>query len=242
MKILLGVLVLLISSAYSCESSMSSNGNVANNYKASNSSLNSNTDIEQAKQRESETQNQKLRVAPEGFKQIDFKNFSYPYGSQFKITLKNGEQEVEAKLGGESFSFKDVYFADLTNNGEPEAIVILWHVSCGGSCDGGTALFYIYAVPQTKLKLLWQYETGSLAYGCGLKSFTVKNGKITIGLFGRCFKAEDESPAAGKFLIKDETHLTFRFNGRKFVEEEKKYISTSERDVKGYEPEISINE
>jgi hypothetical protein len=248
MKILLIVLVLLISSTYSCTSSVSKNENVADesnttvsNYNASNSSPNSNTDFEQTKQNKDDTRNEKFRAIPESFKQVDFKNFSYPYMRKFNIILKSGEQEID-EVGGEWFSFKDAYYVDLTNDGKPEAIIILWHVACGGSCDGGTALFYIYASHQNKLKLLWRYETGSTAYGCGLKSITVKNRKITMELFGHCFNGEDESSAKGKFLIKDETRLTFRFNGRKFVEEEKKYISTPERDVKGYNPEISINE
>src|SRR3712207_8896152 len=35
-------------------------------------------------------------------------------------------------------SLSNVYYVDLTNDANPEAIVLIWHVSCGvGSCDGG---------------------------------------------------------------------------------------------------------
>lgn len=197
-------------------------------------------------QSEMEARNESFKAAPEDFKQIDLKNYSYPYkftyGRRINIALKNGEYKYELAGDRGWFSLSDVYYVDVTNDGNPEAIVMLSHVSCGASCDGGAGLFYIYTAHQNKLKSIWQYETGSLGYGCGLKSFTVNNRKITMELFGRCFDEIEESLGLGKFLVKDATRLTFRFNGRKFVQEEKEFISAPERDVKNYGPEISINE
>jgi hypothetical protein len=140
------------------------------------------------------------------------------------------------------FNLKDVYYSDLTGDGTPEAIVILWHVSCGASCDGGAGLFYVYEARRNKLKPVWQYETGSLAYGCGLKSFAARSREITVELFRRCFDEKEESVGTGKFQAKDTTRLTFGFDGRKFVERKKEIIPAPERSVLNYQPVISINE
>lgn len=138
--------------------------------------------VEQSNASQFEAQNQKFRNVPEQFKQIDFEKVSYPYkfsysGRKINFVPKDGRYEYEEKPGGGGwFELSDTFYVDLTNDKNPEAIVILWHVSCGGSCDGGAALFYIYTLQQNKLKPLWQFETGSLGYGCGLGS-VVKLGR-----------------------------------------------------------------
>jgi len=116
-------------------------------------------------------------------------------------------------------------------------------VSCGGSCDGGSDLFYFYTIRQKKLKLLWQYETGSRAYGCGLKSFAVKTGKITIEQFGKCEKNKNLNDSTGmnKFQIQDTTRFIFGFDGRKFVLENKEIIPVAARSVMNYVSDISID-
>jgi hypothetical protein len=252
MKIVAPILALLILPA--CKSSAFKNGPVAakpnptvNNYNVSNSSSTPNdvSKVDQAKQNESASQNERFKIAPEEFKHIAFKNYSYPYKFSYRrklnIALNNGEHEYDFKDDRGWFNLSDVYYLDLTNDGHPEGIVLLWHVSCGVSCDGGAGLLYIYTAHQNKLKSLWQYETGSLADGCGLKSFTVKHRNITVELFGRCFDRREES-VGGKFQVKDTTSLSFGFNGRKFVEEKKEYISVPLRSVMNHKPEISISE
>ncbi|MDQ3820728.1 MAG: hypothetical protein M3362_24005, partial [Acidobacteriota bacterium] len=194
--------------------------------------------VEQAKRNKPEEQNEKVKIVPDAYKGIDFKNFTYPYqfphdGKKINATLRNGEYEFNFEDERGWLSFSEVYYADLTGDGSPEAIVLLWHVSCGGSCNGGSALFYVYTTQQNKLKSLWRCETGSLKYGCGLKSFSVKNKEVTLELFGRCPDGLEESAGTMAFLIKDTTRLTFRFIGRKFLEEKKEFISVPERDVKG---------
>src|SRR6266436_1506704 len=103
------------------------------------------------------------------FHEIDFKNRSYPYrfswGNQKRINvrLENGKYEYDFRDERGWFDLSHVYITNLTKR--PEAIVMLWHVACGVSCDGGSALFYIYSFDNQRLKPLWQYETGDLAYG-----------------------------------------------------------------------------
>lgn len=255
MKILFAVLALLILSSFACQSSLLNGENAAAKPMPTESPVNdynSNrplpVQVEQSNPEQFEAQNEKFRVVPEVFKRIDFENLSYPYkfsydGRKINVALKDGRYEYEEKpSGGGWFDLSDVLYVDLTNDESPEAIVLLWHVSCGGSCDGGAALFYIYSLEQNKLKPLWQFETDSLAYSCGLKSFTVKYKKITMELFGRCFDKTKESLSMNKFQVKDTTRLTFGFNGKKIIEEKKEYVSTDVRNVMNYQPEISINE
>jgi len=255
MKVFFSVLALLILSNFACQSSALEGEDVAAKPMPSASFVNDynsnkplSVPVEQSNPSQFEAQNEKFRIAPESFKHIDFKNFSYPYkfsynGRKINFTLKNGGYEFDFEDDDRGwFNFSDVFYVDLTSDDKLEAIVMLSHVSCGVSCDGGARLFYIFTSGQSKLKPLWQFETGSLGYGCGLKSFTVKDKKITMELFGRCFDEKEESSAMGKFQVKDTTRLIFGFNGKKFVEEKKEFISVPERSVLNYRPEISINE
>ncbi len=197
-----------------------------------------------------EKQNQLFRDVPNEFKKIDFQNFSYPYKFSYNqktisVPLKKDEDykyDIEGDRGW--FEVYDVFFVDLTGDDKKEAIVLLWHVSCGVSCDGGSGLFYVYSIQQSKPNLLWQFETGSLAYGGGLKSFHTKNKKITIEEFDKC-SAEEEKPNWGcdsKFAAKDIIRLTFGFNGKKFGQESKEIIPTPASSVMNYRAEISINQ
>jgi hypothetical protein len=255
MKVLFVFLALLILSNLACQTSAFKSENVAAQAMPTTNIANDNNSnrpqpvpVEQSNLSQFEAQNEKFTVVPENFKRIEFKNFSYPYkfsydGRKINIALNDGEYEYETKpSGGGWFNLSDVFYVDLTNDKSPEAIVLLWHVSCGGSCDGGAGLFYIYTLEQNKLKPLWQFESDSLAYGCGLKSFTVKDKKITMELFGRCFDKTEESVGMSKFQVKDTTRLTFGFNGKKIVEEKKEFIAVPTRSVLNYQPEIRINE
>lgn len=203
---------------------------------------------EPAEETETETRNRRFETPPEAFRQIDFRNFSYPYrfrdGRKGKIPLEAGQYRFEFKPWDRGwFDFGQAYYLDLTNDGNPEALVLLGHVSCGvGSCDGGAYLFYLYTIKHNHLKLLWRYETGDLAGACGLKSLIVKDQKITMELFGRCFAEIEKSMGLGKFQVKDTTRLTFGFKGGKMVQEKKEFIAVPERNVMNYRPEISIDE
>jgi hypothetical protein len=247
MKILILIIAILVLSACHAPTSKSEGTsaqmNPTMNTSTANNSSSTPNDVSRG-QSEAEAQNERSKIAPEEFKQIDFKNYSYPYkfdyGRKFNIVLKNGENEYDFENDRGWFNLSDVYYVDLTNDGKPEAIAMLWHVSCGVSCDGGAGLFYIYTVHQNKLKPIWQFETGSMKYGCGLKSFIVKNRKITMELFRRCSNVRDESGAT--FQAEDITSFTFVFNGRKIVEERREFISAPERDTKNYKPEISISD
>jgi hypothetical protein len=189
---------------------------------------------------------ERTSLVPNDFKQIDFKNYAFPYkdynGKRRNVPLKNGEYEYDFADERGWFTFEDVAYVDMTNDGRSEAIVMLEHVTCGASCDGGAGLFYIFSAQRNKLESLWQYETGSGAYGCGLKSIIVKGGRVNLELFGRCIHGNNPPAGLAKFLVKDLTRIAFGWNGREFVTTRKKIIASPVRDLKNYLPVISIHE
>jgi len=183
------------------------------------------------------------RIKPEQFYDVDFWN--YYYG---RYTLHNGKKihlnltnsQLESLDGSDRFALKDVYYRDVTGDGEPEAIVWLLHVHCAGSCDGGSNLFYIYTVEDHELKPIWQYETGSYAYGCGLKSITISGRQIVLELFGHCTDQKMEDRGPSKFAVDDSTFILLEFDGRGFRERSSEIIETEPTTVKSFEPGIRI--
>ena len=192
--------------------------------------------------------NERYRIVPENFKSIDFNNWTYGryrFGAEkLTLTLKEGEHEHPWKEGGggETFSLHDVLFTDVTRDGRSDAVVILWHVQCGGSCDGGSALIYVYENSKMGLRKIWEYETGSLAYGCGFKSLSISKKQIALEMFGQCWRPASSFAGSGKFVIEDVTRSIFRFNGRRFVRRLTEITTVPAQDLKGYKPEVHIVE
>ncbi|MEN3327141.1 MAG: hypothetical protein V7638_1948 [Acidobacteriota bacterium] len=182
-----------------------------------------------------------FRLIPANFTGVDFQNFSYgvydsPELKRLTLTLTDGKMWDDSGW----FNLQDVYYKDLTGDRSPEAIVRLLHLRCHGSCDGGSDVFYIYSRRNGKLKNIWRYETGSYAYGCGLKSLMVGDTVMIMDLFGRCSTEAMFSPGPAKYLVEDLTSTVFEFDGRQFTTKSKKYISDGMRNVKNWEPQIWI--
>jgi hypothetical protein len=194
-------------------------------------------------------QGEKVKDVPEGFEEIDFKNFAYPTTLRKRyIQLKDGTYEYQApgEMGGDTFEYRGVDYTDVTGDGRKEAFVRLVRVSCGASCDGGSYLFYIYSARQPKPSLLWRIESGSLAYECGLKSFVVNERTITFEVFRKCDFAvntvrnkDQEGP--GKFDVKFFTRFKFKFDGKTFALRGKEVFPYS-GDVMNYDSEIKISD
>ena len=184
---------------------------------------------------------ERFRIVPGNFSEVDFQNFSYgvyssPELKPLSLTLTEGKMWDDSGW----FNLQDVYYKDITGDGSPEAIVRLLHLRCHGSCDGGSDVFYIYSRRNGKLKNIWRYETGSYAYGCGLKSFTLGDKVILMELFGRCSTQAMVSPGPAKFLVEDFTFAVFEFDGRQFLTKSMKYITEPLSNVKNWQPEIRI--
>ena len=176
---------------------------------------------------------------------VDFKNRSYGLyrissKNTISINLIDGNYEYSDGDGGEWFSLKDVYFTDVTGDESPEAIVFLWHVRCGGSCDGGNALLLVYETYGGSLKEIWRFESGSYAYGCGLKSLTVMKRQFTVRMFGKCSNPQSAYSDSGKFMHYDTTLSNFRLVRGNFVKKETEFFSAPLTDVKNYKPQIHI--
>lgn len=185
---------------------------------------------------------ERFRFVPENFREVDFKNFSYGVnatsdGSLASLTLSDGE--LWNSNGW--YKFQDVYYKDVTGDGIADAIVRLSRTRCGGgSCDGGAARFYIYTSRNGKLKNIWQYETGSYAYGCGLKSFVVGNKQMVMELFGQCASQAMERPGPERFVVEDLTFILFEFNGRRFIPKQTEFLDEPPHSVKNWVPEIRL--
>jgi hypothetical protein len=195
-------------------------------------------------------ESEQKKEVPLPFRRIDFKNFSYPISWRNEtIPLKEGRREYyeHKNLGNGWFDFIDADYVDITGDARKEAVVQLHSVLCGVSCDGGSHLFYFYAVEKDKLKLLWRFETGSLGYGCGLKSFDLRKGQITLEVFNVChFKVAtlepryDSERSGGKFHAESITRFTFEFKGRKSALKKREVFPNPQEDVRNYAAQVSI--
>jgi hypothetical protein len=192
--------------------------------------------------------NEKFRGVPGRWASIDFKHYSYgpyrfSYGRKINLTLKNGEYEYDFPESRGWFWLHDVYYVDVTGDQIPEAVVNLAHVECGGgSCDGSADLFFIYSKnAEGKVKELFQYETGSYGYGCGLKSLTLEGKEVRLELFGRCPRPGMDNPGTQKFMVKDLTKLVFQYTDKGFISSAPAFVSTDVVDVRNYRAEVHIN-
>ena len=185
---------------------------------------------------------------PAEFSGVDFRNFVYPtsYGKG-SVRLKDGNYEQAEGMGGDTFELRDVSFVDLAGDEKKEAVVELFWLSCGGSCDGGSHLFYIYESRRNKPALFWRIESGSTAYGCGLKSLAVVGRKINLELFNNC-RFEGATPASKptggeseKFSAKVYTRFRFESNGKKVALKRREIFPYPEGSAKSYQSEIRIS-
>jgi len=200
---------------------------------------------------------------PVEFRNIDFKNFSYRVRLPAKsIRLQNGKYEYRdpENIGGNSIELVDVNYTDLDADGKKEAVVHLLQVSCGGSCDGGSHLFYFYSIRRGKVWLLTRMETGSLGYGeCGLRSFVLERSRLVLETFHVCrFEGPTLKPTydphpnpdakVGKFVADKITRfvLSFRDNGRSFSGgvfhlRKREVLPNPKKDLLNYHSRVSIS-
>jgi hypothetical protein len=190
--------------------------------------------------------------APASFREIDFNNLSYPINWKRRIVpLTNGRAEYfqDKYLGNAWFELENVKFSDLTGDGDPEAIVDMSWVSCGGSCDGGSHLFYFYTIKNGKVKLLSRFETGSVAYDCALKSFQLKGRALALELFRTCrFKGNSFVEATampwenrgGKYIAQSITRFDLVFVRSKFVMQRSEVFKNPQEEIGNWEATVVV--
>jgi len=114
-------------------------------------------------------------------RRIDFKNFRYvgPDDYAESFTLKDGKKPfVFRKKDG--ISLIEVKYADLTGDGDEEAIITMG-IQTGGSASH--CLLFVYAMKNGKPQPLLKFITGDRADG-GLKDIFQNNGELVVELFG----------------------------------------------------------
>lgn len=203
------------------------------------------TEISEAKRKEIEERNAKFEVVPDEWKQIDFENYAYPNNWEKKnITLKDGKYEFNSSNHRGFVVFGNVFYLDLTNDKNKEAIVYLTEFNCGGGCDGGSENFYVFTLNKLKPKIIWEYSGGSRGYDGGLKSFVIKNKEITTEKFEGCTESDVRNSADcfGKFWAKTISRQTVFFDDKQAIEKSKEIIETDVMNVMNYSSEISVSE
>jgi hypothetical protein len=200
-----------------------------------------------------ESRTQKFREKPPEFGEVDFANSTFPLRisgiqSLGPVKFKNGEYEYDSGPGSTGWiSFDDALFIDINRDSKKEAVVLATHVQCGGSCDGGASLISIFSANGKRPVLLDQIETGSLGYGCGLRSLQIANKKITVEVFGNCriehneMRINDNSIGNSKFQFSDTTKFVFA-PIPKLKLQSREVTSTPVRSVMNYQAIVSVSD
>lgn len=161
-------------------------------------------------------------------RKIDFENFTYPepfdwdkpLNRKNSFKLKNREYVEKPLSKGWHFIIRgpQAAFADLTDDGNEEAILILY------PDHQGTAIYYyvyFYTLIKGKPEPIWAFESGDRADG-GLKEIRVENGELVIELEGKNkyiggdLYAEDET-SSGACCPTMYTRARYKWNGKRFV-------------------------
>lgn len=148
----------------------------------------------------------------QAIRSVDFKNFTYPscvgtktgpLSKAKRVSLHNGELEVGDLRKNEepvNISVSNVSYADLTRDGQEEAIVTLVYLFYPHGSAGCT---FIYTPNRHRPRLLWQEGFERLR---------------RLAVEGRGITFEDYvfSPSDANCCPKKYTRTFYRWNGRRF--------------------------
>jgi hypothetical protein len=157
-------------------------------------------------------------------RKIDFKNFTYPWyptdstppHGERKITLRDGEMKVDAANNTDRLwaSLANVSYADLTGDGQEEAIVT---VTTNFDPNGSVASIFVYTLRGGEPKLLWSHETGDRADG-GLRSLRVEGFDLVVEQYDIKFDRAKGSYEEGTALCCPKRFIRshYRWDGEHF--------------------------
>lgn len=162
-------------------------------------------------------------IAPDSsIREIDFENFTYTGtfdGFNGTFHLRDGERVIEDKEVEVGVVLNQTAYADLTGDGQEEAILVM---SLQTEGSGVFNLVYVYSLKKAEPKVLWQFMPGDRAEG-GLKKVYAENGKFVVELYGDN-RFENEKwdfrfgeKFSGYCCPTAYTRLRFFWNGSKFV-------------------------
>jgi len=161
-------------------------------------------------------------AAQANIQHVDFKNFSYPFSGTFgwpsrlvwldmvkqeHVRLVNGQALHDSGNGVTStgLTLEDVQFADLTDSGGTDAIVVLRYDTGGTQYSN---FVYIYSLVVGKPKLLACFHSGDRA-ASGLYKVYGQKGKLVVELF-------DPRKSEGDCCSTGFIRTRYRWNRRKF--------------------------
>jgi hypothetical protein len=161
-------------------------------------------------------------AAQTDIRQVDFKNFSYPWFHSFvpsklvwldmskekHVPLVNGRRVHDSGNGMtyEGLTFERVQFADVTGDGQTDAVVVLRYDS------GGTQFshyVYVYSFADGKPKLLACFHSGDRA-SSGLYRVYEQKGNLVVELF-------DPEKSNGDCCSSGFVRTRYRWHDTKFV-------------------------
>lgn len=140
----------------------------------------------------------------------DFRNFTFPKycleGDTESFILKDGVYRNEKE--DDHLIFAAAKYADVTGDGNSEALVVL-DIITGGSMMPQCVYIFTLENPKTKaVRLLWDFQTGDRADG-GLRKIYGENENLVVERFSPEEKSGDCCP---KYYIKE----TYKWNKNVF--------------------------
>lgn len=122
-------------------------------------------------------------------RRVDFRNFTidwYPDWADVpatgkKIILKDGSMNLDFDYGKEprKFILSRVSYADLTGDGDEEAILVMSTITSGSDRP---FLIFVYTLSGERPKRLWFYETGDRS-NYGYRAASASDGQLLIELY-----------------------------------------------------------
>jgi hypothetical protein len=162
-------------------------------------------------------------AAQTNIRQVDFKNFSYPWTHSFRwpsklvwldmskekhVWLVNGRR-LHDSGNGITFSgltLEEVQFADVTGDGQTDAVVVLRYDTGGTQYSN---YVYIYSFAGGKPKLLACFHSGDRA-ASGLYRVYEQKGKLVVELF-------DPEKSTGDCCSSGFIRTRYQWHNTKFV-------------------------
>lgn len=156
-------------------------------------------------------------------RKVDFANFTYQtevIGVK-QVALKEGEtpEFFETSPARRNLlSLGEVIYADLTGDGEEDAVVTLFWQS---GPSGGEHLIYLYTMSGNRPALLWTLLTFASGSDIGgIKEIYPRDGDLILELHGRNKIVGGRSTLAQKYLgdtvYTEFTRVRFHWNGKAF--------------------------
>lgn len=146
----------------------------------------------------------------EPIRSVDFGNFTYRWCIEREyetVTLSEGEAEYSASdpMDSALFSLQGVRYADLTQDGKLDALVIVHSNINPGTAD---TCSFVYAIDDNTARAIWSHHNGDRE-DRGLRNISLDGNKIIIEEFVRSEHENQTMRQAPERFVR----LTYEWNG-----------------------------